>query len=583
MPLQKSDIQRVPYSGPAIVGYNRLEGVPEANDYRKSLSAEVHDALWMLTRQWQMGEFDAEDAGTAVKSKILVDMQQMTQIQTGGKNINPIDQSLPLEMSVEQEGWNPDLSFRIAAGKLIKEILVEYKLDSVVNLFLDKFRIQLLEDAKQDSVEGKLLAMIHFNRVDSNLYDALKNRVIDGYAFYQFINLTGNEYRDWVNASFTDATVADGAIKAGNEFKVQFEFFYGSTMNAQNPCWKPDQLEYQFSLLSDVDPGQATILEAGSYWGDRLDWYDFEIKKTGMTSIESMSYISVPAPVTYPGMPESRWWQMEDSIINFGNVNAKTTDLPTLMLIDFALIYGNDWLLIPVPMKLNSLCTVKGIIVKDVFGFYTFIPPVDRKANTTWEKWSLFSQYGSDAINDSPAFYLAPGLAKSMEEEPLEKVSLLRDEVSNMAWAFENIVPGAMGRGLRGTEIALQEDKAVDLTPGSEITLKYILGKKVPFYQIPFMPVDIPSDPTHSQMRLQRAAMPGGNSPRGGLLSEIPSPFYIREEEISGAGTSVNRHWQRSRWINGVVAQWIGREKQFGKTEGNSSLEFDLLVYTEKK
>jgi len=138
-----------------------------------------------------------------------------------------------------------------------------------------------------------------------------------------------------------------------------------------------------------------------------------------------------------------------------------------------------------------------------------------------------------------------------------------------------------MGKGLRGTEIALQEDKAVDLTPGSEITLKYVLGKKIPFYQIPFIPVDIPSDPTHSQIRLQRAAMPGGSSPRGVLLSEIPSPFYIREEEISGAGTSVNRHWQRSRWVNGVVAQWIGREKQFGKTEGNSSLEFDLLVYTE--
>ncbi|MEO7982462.1 MAG: hypothetical protein ABI688_00140, partial [Bacteroidota bacterium] len=355
MPLQKSDIERVPYNGPAIIGYNRLEGLPDSADYRKALTAEIHDALWMLTRQWQMGEFDAEDAGTAVRSKILTDVQQMTHIQTGDKDINPIDTSYPLEMTVEQEGWNPDLSFRMAAGSLMKEILMENNLGTEISSFIEKFRIQLLENAKPESAEGRLYSMIRFNRVDANIFDALKYRVMDGYALYQYLNLPGNEYDTWVRSIFTDAAVIDTSNKAAKEFKGQFEFFYGTQLNNQNPCWKPESLEYKFNILNDADPNSATVLEAASFLGDKLDWYDFEIKRTGNVAVVTSTNTFVPGPVTYPGMPESRWWQMEENSINFGNVNVKTTDLPTLMLIDFALIYGNDWMLIPLPMKLNSL------------------------------------------------------------------------------------------------------------------------------------------------------------------------------------------------------------------------------------
>lgn len=44
--------------------WNRLEGQPRSEDMQRALKAEVRDALWMLTRQWQMGEFAGDDAGT---------------------------------------------------------------------------------------------------------------------------------------------------------------------------------------------------------------------------------------------------------------------------------------------------------------------------------------------------------------------------------------------------------------------------------------------------------------------------------------------------------------------------------------
>ena len=44
---------------PAIVYWNRLEGRPRKEKIDRTLKAEVRDPLWMLCRQWQVGEFKA--------------------------------------------------------------------------------------------------------------------------------------------------------------------------------------------------------------------------------------------------------------------------------------------------------------------------------------------------------------------------------------------------------------------------------------------------------------------------------------------------------------------------------------------
>ena len=41
----------------SITAYNRLEASPRTMQFDRSLKAEVRDPLWMLTRQWQFGEF----------------------------------------------------------------------------------------------------------------------------------------------------------------------------------------------------------------------------------------------------------------------------------------------------------------------------------------------------------------------------------------------------------------------------------------------------------------------------------------------------------------------------------------------
>src|ERR1019366_8673310 len=47
-------------------GWPRLEPQSVSGDPTPGLEARLHDPLWLLARQWQFGEFAAEDAGSPV-------------------------------------------------------------------------------------------------------------------------------------------------------------------------------------------------------------------------------------------------------------------------------------------------------------------------------------------------------------------------------------------------------------------------------------------------------------------------------------------------------------------------------------
>src|SRR5260370_16845909 len=55
---------------PTVTAWNPLEGRPRTANFNRALKAEVHDALWMLTRQWQLAEFKGDDAGSPISPKI---------------------------------------------------------------------------------------------------------------------------------------------------------------------------------------------------------------------------------------------------------------------------------------------------------------------------------------------------------------------------------------------------------------------------------------------------------------------------------------------------------------------------------
>ena len=63
---------------PSVTVWNRLEPRPRTRSFERALRAEVRDALWMLTKQWQMGEFHGSDTGSPVFAKLQVDTTRLT-------------------------------------------------------------------------------------------------------------------------------------------------------------------------------------------------------------------------------------------------------------------------------------------------------------------------------------------------------------------------------------------------------------------------------------------------------------------------------------------------------------------------
>lgn len=97
-----SDIDKVisAKSRPGITLWNRLEGRPRADKFERALRAEVRDALWMLTRQWQMGEFRGDDAGSPVFAKARVETTPLTKYQPAGGSAESFTNAVPLEARV---------------------------------------------------------------------------------------------------------------------------------------------------------------------------------------------------------------------------------------------------------------------------------------------------------------------------------------------------------------------------------------------------------------------------------------------------------------------------------------------------
>src|SRR6476469_8503880 len=93
---------------PVVRGWNRLEGRPRSEDFERSLRAEVRDPLWFLTRQWQYGEFEGEDAGSPIDARVVYTTAPFDRVSAGAA-AEPYDPRTPLEVSVTREAAAFDL------------------------------------------------------------------------------------------------------------------------------------------------------------------------------------------------------------------------------------------------------------------------------------------------------------------------------------------------------------------------------------------------------------------------------------------------------------------------------------------
>ena len=90
---------------PMTLAWSRLEGRPRTNNFDRALKAEVRDALWMLCKQWQMGEFRGEDAGSPVVAKLCTSTAALTKYKAADQKVQAFDKDVPFEAKVEQRAF----------------------------------------------------------------------------------------------------------------------------------------------------------------------------------------------------------------------------------------------------------------------------------------------------------------------------------------------------------------------------------------------------------------------------------------------------------------------------------------------
>ena len=217
------------------------------------------------------------------------------------------------------------------------------------------------------------------------------------------------------------------------------------------------------------------------------------------------------------------------------------------------------------------------MLVGDDFGEQSLLLSAGRGIEDQWQRWSMFtmSSAPSSAVADN-RFFLPPAIAKVQEALPVEKV--LRDEMANMAWAIERVVPSGLGLGINGYTVAATDAIATPLPPlhPTEASARYVLGTDVPNNWFPFIPVHVPG--SSRSIQLQRARMPGTARVRRTAILNPPTPYYINEEEVPRAGKIATAMYKRSRWLGGTTITWLGRRVTTGKGEGSSGLAFDKVV-----
>ena len=596
-------------SRPGITVWNRLEGRPRTDKFDRALRAEVRDALWMVTRQWQLGEFRGDDAGSPIFTKVRIDTTRLRKYQAAAGPVEQFDETIPLEARVEQMpirfeqgGVEMSLEIRLLMGrqwlKMVRSLAA-----TAVDEFISSYSIDAPNPT--NTVDAPVCA--HPEALSS--FAAVATRRMDGAKFYVYLKQNGTDHA-------ADGIAALGGLTSqahdlADRFVGWFEkLFYQPSSDS---AWIGDRLEYQFAASAPEAEGEK-VLVADEYYQGHLDWHNFDIDPQQTTLGDSASdgdvrssqtLTMLPTQVTFNGMPNTRWWAFEDSRTNFGDVKPDTTDLAKLLLIEFGLIYANDWFLVPFVVPSGSIANVRGIAVTNVFGERIWVEAAGRGDDDDWQRWAMFllSIKGKGHEPADLSLLIPPAAQQVLEGEPLEEVMLARDEMANMVWGVETTIPLPSGEAKDGRQAAyetrafFEQDFVRRLgappapPPAAEAAkIRYKVMSSVPENWIPLIPVHVPNDNRETQ--LQRGSMlrvlegdtfpPSLVRPRTSLLRQgldqpAPAAYFLHEEEVSRAGVRVTQSFQRTRWRDGRACVWLGVRKQTGRGEGSSGLAFDRI------
>lgn len=546
--------------------WSRLLTDTHRPDLRTGLEARVYDPLWLLARQWQMGEFHGEDAGSPVLVTVESDAFPIDRVHLGTTTRAYTPAEAPLEAVVERETPEqapPDLRTRAQLGLLLVRRLEQAGLPCDRTTLLA--RCGFAQDAVAAPDDLDIATQL------------LLRRAPDGSALYRYCTSTAlTEGRLHTLLSAVTASTFAAYCQVITAWVATYEAQVGHP--GQGDAWRAERLEYGFRVSVPTDVGRVE-LAAPEYLGGRLDRDAFIVHKVDTSSTSTLPLrrrdTVLPSPVTYRGMPAPRWWQFEDAAVDFGNPEANERDLGRLLLAEFVMSWGNDWFQIPLEVPMGTLCRINDLLVTDTFGVTTRIVS-QRRHSPHWGMHQLSQAPGTPNLDHF--LFVPPVLPAAHQAPPLEDVFFVRDEMANMAWAIEHTVADALGHPQPAARPSRSGPQELVRLQADDV-LRYQVMTDLPVHWIPLVPVRDATTRTHFLARagLLDEMQVTAPTPQGSLLHTTPA-FRVHEEEIPRVGVHVSRAYQLARWYDGCRTVWIGKRKRAGIGEMRSALEFDSLL-----
>lgn len=535
-------------------GWTRLEPQSVTGDPTPGIEARVHDPLWLLTRQWQFGEFAAEDAGSPVAVHVRAGTVAVTEWAPGDTGAaRPLPPTMLLEPLVEAEpATAPGLRRRAEGGAELLAVLGDAGVDvpTIRATLVAEFPLTAQDDPYDTSVSG--------------LLGALADHLPDAEAVAGSLALPA--LPAWLVGVADPAAIATALA----EWLAWYRSITAPQPDAGTDCWVDERLEYRFGLVAG-----AQTFRAPGFGGGRVDWSDVDaasatdpVDEAAPTEVQTM----LATPLRFAGMPADRYWQFEDGQVNLGALEVQPHDLARLLLVEFATVYGNDWVVVPVDVPFGSFTSVRSVTYTTTFGEHLEVPRADDSSRPGRFRMFEVSVAGSD--DSVPGLFVPPSVTGVLEGAAEEEVLFLRDELANMAWAVERIVTGPSGDPRNRHDEGYPPLPAPGDDPNAE--LDYLLQSDVPAWWIPFLPYST----GYATIALAKGAMLRNDvavDPLGVLLRPGEA-MAVRDDEIPREGVRVRRVPILARRADGSYALWTTRRVGVGRGEGSSGLVFDATI-----
>lgn len=355
--------------------------------------------------------------------------------------------------------------------------------------------------------------------------------------------------------------------------------------------WSAERMEYAIALEAAGEPATPAArprVVASGYEGGTLDWKDFRLVRAGEAGWGPTSTHRVlPTNVTFPGMPRARFFEFEDADVEFGSV-AEPGNFLSIVLMDFGMLYSNDWFIVPLLQDVNTLRRVESVVVTDVFGQATVVDP---HQSASADGFQLFALDGD--LPDAPS---APGDRPTSSEhlllldaldtvhggEAIEKVTWFRDEAANLVWGVEQVVGGQPISG-DGEQTPVTTAGA----PGSttRATQRYVPIRLPPRNYVPYLPVQLSA--RTGEMRLRRGRTDPDPFRRQFRSVLVEDAVELREENVPLRPLAISQRAQLACVApestpgdaGALFAYflWVGRKKGAAGSVPDAGLRFDVL------